>query len=777
MFRAMEPAKVQDRSPRCLARLQLLSERFLTEVDGVEQEVDLPALSLTFDYGGTELRASDKRLRFFAFMDEGVKEIERDQSEERRIQCLVESYGAVEIDQAIDFTAPIDSPADYIVQPTGNVHSWCSFSVNAVQQLKDAGCLVSYSDDYGYRVLEDDPPWVAVVESDSEKTDWFGLKLGILVDEQRVDVLPTLLELLENHPDGRSLDSFLSIPSMRVALPVARRRYVTLPPERLRALLRVLLELYRGDRLVDGKLRFVGAQANSLCHLQQALKRGTSELIFEGVRDVVLRGRRLAQVERLAVAPAYLEELAAQLRPYQREGLEWLQKLRALNAGGVLADDMGLGKTLQTIAHLCVEKSQGRMDRPSLVVVPTSLCANWAREIDRFAPALRCLEYRGKGRGAFTEQLPQVDIVIVPYATLLRDIETLRLQPFHLCILDEAQAIKNHRSQIAHAVKLIDSRYRLCLSGTPVENNLDELWSIFNFVMPDLLGDFPGFRRRFRNPIQRSGDGFRLQALKERVSPFVLCRMKEQVARELPPKTEIVRPIELDGDQRDLYECIRLAVHAQVREAIQQKGLAKSAVTVLDALLKLRQVCCDPHLVSMPVARDVKTSRKLEVFLDLVSLQLQEGRRILVFSQFTRMLARLSEQLLARGVVHAMLTGKTLDRQRRVDAFQNGEFDVFLISLKAGGTGLNLTRADTVIHYDPWWNGAAQAQASDRAHRIGQTRPVFVHNLIAAGSVEERMLALQQRKRQLAQSLFDGSEGSALLSLNVIEDLFAPLDE
>ncbi len=253
--------------------------------------------------------------------------------------------------------------------------------------------------------------------------------------------------------------------------------------------------------------------------------------------------------------------------------------------------------------------------------------------------------------------------------------------------------------------------------------------------------------------------------------------MKEQVARELPPKTEIIRPIELDGDQRDLYECIRLAVHAQVRDAILKKGIAQSAVTVLDALLKLRQVCCDPQLVSMPVARDVKTSRKLEAFLDLVELQLQAGRRILVFSQFTRMLARLSEQLLARGTVHTMLTGKTLDRQRRVDAFQNGEFDVFLISLKAGGTGLNLTRADTVIHYDPWWNGAAQAQASDRAHRIGQTRPVFVHNLIAAGSVEERMMALQQRKRQLAQSLFDGSEGSALLSLNVIEDLFAPLDD
>jgi SNF2 family DNA or RNA helicase len=252
--------------------------------------------------------------------------------------------------------------------------------------------------------------------------------------------------------------------------------------------------------------------------------------------------------------------------------------------------------------------------------------------------------------------------------------------------------------------------------------------------------------------------------------------MKEQVARELPPKTEIVRPIELEGDQRDLYECIRLAVHARVRQTILAKGIAQSSVTVLDALLKLRQVCCDPSLVSMPIARDVKSSGKLEAFRSLVKLQLEQGRRVLVFSQFTRMLAKLSETLLAEGIAHTMLTGNTVDRQARVDAFQNGDFDVFLVSLKAGGTGLNLTRADTVIHYDPWWNGAAQAQATDRAHRIGQTRPVFVHNLIAAGSVEEKMLALQQRKRHLAESLFGGSGATALLNLATIEDLFAPLD-
>ena len=528
--------------------------------------------------------------------DDGIREIERNEVEERRVQCLIESFGAVEVEQAADYMAPMDSEADYIVQPAGNVHSWCTFSVHAVDQLRRAGCHVTLADDYPFHVVEDDPTWVATVESDADRFDWFGLKLGILVESERVDVLPTLLELLERYSDARSLDAFLNIPSMRVALPVAHRRYVTLPPERLRALLRVLLELYRGDRLIDGKMRFAGAQANGLVHLQQVLRRGTIELVFEGVRDVVHKGRQLASSER--VLTATLTGTSMALRHYQQEGLEWLQKLRAFDAGGILADDMGLGKTIQVIAHLCVEKAHGRMDRPSLVVVPTSLCANWAREIARFAPGLRCIVYQGKRRVSVTHRLARADVVITSYPTLLRDIEALNRRQFHFAILDEAQAIKNHRSQIGRAVSRIQARHRLCLSGTPIENNLDELWSLFNFAMPDLLGDYQGFRRHFRNPIERLGDELRLRALKDRVAPFILRRMKEQVARELPAKTEIIRPIELDGDQRDLYECIRLAVHAEVRQAIVDRGLAKSSLTVLDALLKVKASVLRPATIA-----------------------------------------------------------------------------------------------------------------------------------------------------------------------------------
>ena len=763
--------------PAVNCRLHLFTERFFTEGNGNALEVELPVLSMRMTYQGTELRVSDRRRRFFVSTPQGMHQVERDEMQERRLQCLVESFGAIEIEQVEDLMPPFDSQADYLVQPAGNVHTWCSFSVHAVAQLKAAGIAVTVADDYPYQVLDDDPPFVATLDHAHDRPDWFALRLGIIVDGERVDVLPALLELLEMHQKGSTVDTLLRSSVKRVALPVAARRYITLPRERLRSLLRVLLELYRGERLCDGHLLFAPAQAPALINMQNALKRGDAEFVFEGVRDVLKRGKLLTQPSAAPVSHDYLHGLTTTLRPYQSEGLEWLQKLRSLNVGAILADDMGLGKTLQTIAHLCVEKSQGRMDQPSLVVVPTSLCTNWHRELSRFAPELRVVVYHGKERHAIKARLQQADVIVTSYPILLRDFDVFSGIEYHYCILDEAQTIKNHRSQATVAVKRLRSRYRLCLSGTPLENNLDELWSLFNFVMPELLGEHTAFRQRFRYPIERGGDQLRLSALKERVAPFVLRRMKEQVARDLPPKTEIIRPIELEGDQRDLYECIRLAVHAEVRKTVIERGLAKSQLTVLDALLKLRQVCCDPQLLRLAVARDVTTSKKMDAFLQLAQLQLQNGRRILVFSQFERMLARLSEQLLARGIVHTTLTGKTVDRQRRVDAFQAGDIEVFLISLKAGGTGLNLTRADTVIHYDPWWNGAAQAQATDRAYRIGQTRPVFVYNLIAASSVEETMLTLQQKKRRLAESLFDAASSPAPLDWATVEDLFAPLDK
>jgi SNF2 family DNA or RNA helicase len=436
---------------------------------------------------------------------------------------------------------------------------------------------------------------------------------------------------------------------------------------------------------------------------------------------------------------------------------------------------MGLGKTLQTIAHVLIEKERGRLDRPAMIVTLTSLVGNWQRELERFAPSLRVVVYHGPDRHARFASLGAHDIVITTYPIVARDRDELAEVPLHLLVLDEAHAIKNTTAQAADAVRRLDARHRVCLSGTPIENHLGELWSLFDFLMPGLLGGREEFALQYRQAIEERGDAVRLSALRDRVRPFILRRTKDAVAPELPAKTQLVRAIELSGAQRELYESIRVAAHADVRSHIKQRGLAGSHIAILDALLKLRQVCCDPRLVSVEAAREVTQSAKLDVLLETVQAQLADGRRILVFSQFARMLALISEGLLARGIGHVTLTGATPDRQKPIDAFQQGRADVFLISLKAGGAGLNLVGADTVIHYDPWWNPAAQAQATDRAHRIGQTKPVFVHDFIIAGSVEERMLALQKRKRLLADSILAPGGGGPGLSERDVDDLLAPL--
>jgi superfamily II DNA or RNA helicase len=760
-----------------LPRLRLFVERILVEGDKGDEEREWPVISLVFDYAGTRLRSNDQRERFFISTETGSVAVQRDRQAERRVQCLLESFGAVELEQVEQLLPPLDTEADYLVQVSDNVHAYCSFTAFALPQLVELGCAVTIDPDYPYQVVDDDPPWKLSIEPELGQIDWFSLELGIDADGRRVDILPAILAIIDERGKGETLDSLLRLPAKRRAIAVGPNRYVTLLPERFRALLQVILELYRGDRTQAGALRVGRVQAASLARLEQIVSTGGAQVPAKGASAIIERGHRLLTEISVHEQSASVE-LTATLRSYQAQGLAWLERLRELGLAGVLADDMGLGKTLQTIALLASELAAGRMDRPSVVVVPTSLLVNWVREIERFCPALTVVPYHGCRRSDSFDAMACAHVIVTTYPVLVRDLPKLSCREYHYLILDEAQAIKNSRSLTAQAAKSLTARHRLCLSGTPVENNLDELWSLFNFLMPELLGARAEFQRHFRLPIERNGDDLRMSALRERVAPFVLRRMKEQVAKELPEKTELLRPVELEGEQRDLYESIRLAAHSDVRKALRNKGLTGSAIAILDALMKLRQVCCDPRLVKLPAARSVTQSAKRSLFFQLISAQLREGRRVLVFSQFVQMLTLLSEGLLERGIRHVTLTGQVPDRQRRIDAFQNGDVEVFLISLKAGGTGLNLTRADTVIHYDPWWNAAVQAQANDRAHRIGQLRPVFVHSLIASGSVEERMLSLQRRKRWLSDSLFGTDERGdrPRLELAEIEHLFAPLD-
>jgi SNF2 family DNA or RNA helicase len=352
----------------------------------------------------------------------------------------------------------------------------------------------------------------------------------------------------------------------------------------------------------------------------------------------------------------------------------------------------------------------------------------------------------------------------------------LAAQDWHVVILDEAQTIKNPLATTSKLARTLRAGQRLCLSGTPLENHLGELWSLFDFLMPGFLGNRQSFGKHYRGPIEKGGDLVRQTSLAQRVAPFLLRRTKSEVAAELPEKTEVTEPVALGASQQAIYEGIRMAMHKRVRQAIAERGLARSGIIILDALLKLRQACCDPRLLKLETAKAARAgSAKLERLMEMLPELVEEGRRVLVFSQFTSMLALIEVELIERALPYVLLTGDTRDRKTPVRRFQAGEVPIFLISLKAGGVGLNLTTADTVIHYDPWWNPAVEAQATDRAHRIGQTKVVFVHRLMAIGTIEEKMEVLKARKQALVAGILDAEAGATLkLTEADVAALFEP---
>ncbi|GAA5513409.1 RNA polymerase-associated protein RapA [Deinococcus carri] len=645
---------------------------------------------------------------------------------------------------------------------------WQRFLTAEVPRLEAKGFRVEVDPSFPYHFAEVED-WYGEAE---EEGGWFTLELGVVVDGQRHSLIPILVSLIAERPELFTPEALAALKDddlITARLPDGRR--LPLPAGRVRAILSVLVELHLRD-LPAGPLRLPVLDAARLAMLDEAL-----HARWLGADRLLDLGRRLRAFQGVAevTPPAGLN---AELRPYQQQGLAWLQFLREYDLGGILADDMGLGKTLETLAHLQTEKEAGRADRPSLVVAPTSVLGNWRAEAARFTPGLRVLTLHGPGRKADFARIPDHDLVLSTYPLLPRDIDQLREHEFHLLVLDEAQNIKNAKSAAAKAAGALKARHRLALTGTPLENHLGELWSQFNFLTPGLLHDEKTFRELYRTPIEKQGDRARQAALAARVKPFILRREKRDVAKELPPKTEMPVRVTLDGDQRDLYETVRVTMLERVREELDARGLARSTVAILDALLKLRQAVTDPRLVKLEAARKVKGSAKLDWLTQNLPQMVEEGRRILIFSQFATLLGLLEETLKELGIGYAKLTGQTKDRAAPVARFQGGEVPVFLISLKAGGVGLNLTAADTVIHLDPWWNPAAEAQATDRAYRIGQDKPVFVYKLIAAGSVEERILDLQNRKAALAKGVLDGGLSSATqLTSSDLDLLFAPLEE
>jgi superfamily II DNA or RNA helicase len=722
---------------------------------------------LVYDYGGHRLAPDARYMPTSRLMHDGqVLEIIRDPDTEDLTEQWLEERGMVEAglyarEQGLRRETLDDN--DFVLQPHERKpplppEDWKPL----LDQLADGGFRIEYDAGFPHDELVEIDDWHADLETSG--TQWFDVSLGVDVGGERIDLLPVLRRLLADptfprHPaNGEKKNA-----SWRVLLD--EKRSADIPLSRLRTLIEPLLEWLEGD----GELRLHRSQTPLLAALDEHLHWHGGELLRAHLDA-------LRNLKRSVKAPPGFK---ATLRPYQRDGLAWLDFLGAAGLGGILADDMGLGKTVQVLAHILGEKQRGRLQQPALVIAPTSLVGNWQSEAARFAPALKVLVIHGAARADRYDEIASHDLIITTYPLLPRDRGQLLEQRFALLVLDEAQAIKNAKSQAARVVRDIPATRRLAMTGTPLENHLGELWAQFDAVEPGLLGSQRQFTRLYRTPIEKHGDVDRQQRLNRRIGPLLLRRRKDDVLTDLPAKTEIVRTLELEGDQRALYETLRLAQHERVRQAVKERGLAQSGIIVLDALLKLRQACCDPRLVKLASAKKITTSAKLDALLELLDGLLGEGRRVLLFSQFTEMLALIEAALIKRGIEHQILTGQTPSGQRSalVKRFQSGRVPVFLISLKAGGVGLNLTAADAVIHYDPWWNPAAEAQATDRAHRIGQDKPVFVYRLICAGTVEQKIQAMQGRKAELARAVLEGGGATTQLRFNETDlaELFAPL--
>lgn len=720
----------------------------------------LHLIAVAFDYGEHTLSASPNQAYSVLKTERGLLQISRNTKFEQAVLDRLLALGFSVIDDPDLQELVLYSPNQ--LSTIESTTRWANFIREEVPVLDREGWQITIADSFELNIHSVDD-WDA--EISESKNNWFEMRFNIKVGQQSLPLLPLIMPLLEHY----DLDSLPEI----INVPINQQNCVSLPSKKIRPFLAVLFELFDNTNFeTNGTLKLNPYHAASFNELESQNRLFT----FRGgdlLRSIGQKLKNFAGIENV-VPPANLQ---ASLRNYQQQGLNWLQFLREYQLGGILADDMGLGKTLQTLAHLLLEKQQGRMNAPVLIIAPTSLMANWKREANRFTPELSVLILQGNDRKEHFDQIRSHDLVLTTYPLLPRDEEILLEYQYYYVILDEAQTIKNPNAKASKIVRRIKAHHRLCLTGTPMENHLGELWAQFDFLMPGFLGDSASFKKRYRNPIEQLGDAETQQSLSRRLLPFMLRRSKQAVAAELPAKTEILCTVPLHEQQAALYESVRLSMEKKVREAIAQRGLARSHITILDALLKLRQTCCDPRILNLAAAQKVLQSAKLDLLMDILPNQLEEGRRILVFSQFTRMIGLIEQELNKRNIVYAKLTGQTKDREGAIEQFKNGSANVFLISLKAGGVGLNLTEADTVILYDPWWNPATEDQAADRAHRIGQDKPVFIYKLLAENTVEEKILALQAKKRALAEGVYQNetSETFASFSAEELSGLFDPI--
>ncbi|MGZ3709341.1 MAG: DEAD/DEAH box helicase, partial [Bdellovibrionota bacterium] len=641
-------------------------------------------LTVSFDYGGREVPLSESEKTLVDVNQKRVYSRNLEFEEKTLLQAL-------EILRDPQGTGSV---------PLSDLH-------RAANELCRAGWNI-YFENQNLKIADD------FAVNVSSNTDWFDLKLEASFGDTTVDRSELLAALESNSPVVKLADGSLGM----------------LPQEWL-AKYASFTKL--GERNEDGTFRFTRSQGLMLNAVVADGDHLRADSGFMSFRE------RVKQFDGVQAAKAP-ENFRGTLRNYQEEGLTWLKFLEEFETGGILADDMGLGKTIQILAFLLARA--GKRKLPSLVVAPKSLTFNWLDEAQRFAPGLRVVRYSGAGRAEKMEELADADLIVTTYGTLRSDIEKLREQEFDVAIVDEAQAIKNPKSQAAAACKRLRARHRLALTGTPVENSINDLLSILEFTNPGLL-----------NLTQRKDVGQDTQAvLAKTLRPFMLRRTKEKVLTELPDKSEQVLFCEMSADEKQFYTAIRDKYRQSLAEKIEKGGIGRAKIHVLEALLRLRQAACHSGLIDP--TRKGEPSAKLQLLVNHIQEVTQEGHKALVFSQFTSLLSLVRTRLDEENITYEYLDGQTVDRKRPVERFQSDpKCPVFLISLKAGGTGLNLTAADYVFILDPWWNPAVEAQAIGRAHRMGQSQKVFAYRMIARGTVEEKILELQKTKRELAESL------------------------
>lgn len=700
------------------------------------------SLKLSFTYGALPVQP-DATGKVIRWMEAGkIMEAERNLDLEKTLLKEIQSRGLEPYKILSDnlFAATLPEPR-YMFDPT-RYRNWADFITANFTELEKAGWRMDLPLCYQPRLV-DEQDWYT--DFHDAGTGTLRYEHGILIDGKRVNLLPVLYGFLKERRQKTLSEILEEIGEDTFPFPT-EQGLLLIHAKRFQEMVKSLFELF-GDGVLDRDqcLRISPWRATELYQEESEGWKPPQELSM--AMDALRGGVEISPLEPSA-------DFKGELRDYQKQGLGWIDFLAQARLGGILADDMGLGKTVQVIAAFLRLRELSTKPCKFLVVSPASVLPNWRAELRKFSPSLSVHSHHGSGRHLVATAMDECEVLLTTYGTLVRDEVAFRAISFTAVVLDEAQAIKNSKTKVSKMVGGLRADLRLALSGTPLENHLGELRSLFQFALPGYLGTEKLFNAVIRHPIEKEDSTRAKELLYRKISPLLLRRSKDVVAGELPPKTEIIQELPLTSTQADLYEVVRASGEIDIQETLEGKGFERSQIQVLDLLMKLRQVCCDPRLCKNVTRKTTaEDSSKLQWLREVLPEMIEEGRRILLFSQFTSMLDLIKTEVDKLKIPYVEIRGSTRDREAPVKKFQQGKTPLFLISLKAGGTGLNLTAADTVIFFDPWWNPAMEAQAADRAHRIGQDKPVFVYKLICAGTVESRILDLQERKKGLQELL------------------------